>query len=169
MLFLTQFSSSLLQSPVVVAPIESWVLCRIFLKKSGSKNDDENLQTGVDHTVVRRSKTTIRPAFYDFMTKEKKRADLNLAPTSSSSGSSGVTQVSSNESEENEESSSCNSLPYFRRKQQQQSMKLSKISSLICTSKISNQDSGFSQLEITHLMEIQSLVFLKKNQENQPK
>ena len=57
--------------------------------------------------------------FYDFMTKEKKRADLNLAPTSSSSGSSGVTQVSSNESEENEESSSCNSLPYFRRKQQQ--------------------------------------------------
>ena len=102
-----------------MAPIESWVLCRIFLKKRGSKNDDENVQTGVDHTVVRKPKSTTRPVFYDFMTKEKKRADLNLAPTSSSSGSSGVTQVSSNESEENEESSSCNSLPYFRRKQQQ--------------------------------------------------
>ncbi|KAF4390517.1 NAC domain-containing protein 83 [Cannabis sativa] len=111
---------SLHQSPVVVAPMESWVLCRIFLKKRGNKNEDENLQTGVDHIVVRKVKSTTKPVFYDFMTKEKKRADLNLAPTSSSSGSSGVTQVSSNESEEHEESSSCNSFPYFRRKQQQQ-------------------------------------------------
>lgn len=94
--------------------MENWVLCRIFLKKRGSKNEDENLQTGVDHAVVRKPRIT-RPVFYDFMTKD--RANLNLAPTSSSSGSSGITEVSSNESDDHEESSSCNSFPYFRRKQ----------------------------------------------------
>ncbi|PON91834.1 NAC domain containing protein [Trema orientale] len=100
------------QSPVV--PMESWVLCRIFLKKRGSKSEEENLQTGVDHAVVRKPRIA-KPVFYDFMTKG--RANLNLAPASSSSGSSGITEVSSNESDDHEENSSCNSFPYFRRKQ----------------------------------------------------
>ncbi|KAG6429330.1 hypothetical protein SASPL_107379 [Salvia splendens] len=62
-------------------PQESWVLCRIFLKRRGNNN-------------------TPAPVFYDFMPKEK---------ANTSSGSSGITQLSSSEVEE--ESSSCNSFP----------------------------------------------------------
>ncbi|KAH7516775.1 NAC domain-containing protein 83 [Ziziphus jujuba] len=97
-----------------VVPMENWVLCRIFLKKRGSKNEDEQVQSGNEVQIIRKPRSA-RPVFYDFMTKD--RADLNLAPCSSSSGSSGITEVSSNESDDHEESSSCNSFPYFRRKQ----------------------------------------------------
>ena len=94
--------------------MENWVLCRIFLKKRGSKNEEENSQ------VVAKKPRNDRPVFYDFMTKER-RADLNLAPSSSSSGSSGITDLSSNESDDHEESTSnCNTstaFPYCRRKQ----------------------------------------------------
>ncbi|KAL5552541.1 hypothetical protein UlMin_039942 [Ulmus minor] len=98
-------------------PMENWVLCRIFLKKRGNKNEEEQqVGNGGDQVVVRkqRNTTTTRPVFYDFMTKE--RADLNVAPPSTSSGSSGITDVCSNETEEHEESSSCNSFPHFRKK-----------------------------------------------------
>lgn len=94
--------------------MENWVLCRIFLKKRGSKNEDEQVQSGNEVQIIRKPRSA-RPVFYDFMTKD--RADLNLAPCSSFSGSSGITEVSSNESDDHEESSSCNSFPYFRRKQ----------------------------------------------------
>lgn len=57
---------------------EKWVVCRIFLKKRGTKNQN--------------------PVFYDFL-----RSD-----SSSSSGSSGITQVSCNESDDHEESSKTN-------------------------------------------------------------
>ncbi|KAL1550486.1 NAC domain-containing protein 83-like [Salvia divinorum] len=72
---------------------ESWVLCRIFLKRRG------NNKAGGDDAPA--------PVFYDFMAKEK---------ANTSSGSSGITQLSSSEVEE--ESSSCNSFPStFKRKQ----------------------------------------------------
>ncbi|KAH8522431.1 hypothetical protein Peur_040944 [Populus x canadensis] len=101
------------QGPVVV-PMENWVLCRIFLKKRGTKNEEENIQVGNDNRLPKLRAT--EPVFYDFMTKEK-TTDLNLAPSSSSSGSSGITEeVSCNESDDHEESSSCNSFPCVRRK-----------------------------------------------------
>ncbi|KAF3432341.1 hypothetical protein FNV43_RR27081 [Rhamnella rubrinervis] len=101
-----------------VMPMENWVLCRIFLKKRGSQNEDQQAQSGNgnEQQIAPRTKNT-RPVFYDFMRKE--RANLNLVPCSSSSGSSGITEISSNESDDLDESSSCNSFPYFRRKQQQ--------------------------------------------------
>ncbi|KAJ6428427.1 hypothetical protein OIU84_023788 [Salix udensis] len=70
------------QGPAVV-PVENWVLCRIFLKKRGSKNEEENIQAGNDNRLPKLR--TTKPVFYDFMTKEK-TTDLNLAPSSSSSG-----------------------------------------------------------------------------------
>ncbi len=103
----TQNKNSI-QSPVMT--VENWVLCRIFLKKRSAKNEDAetcNVNGG-------RKLRTSKPVFYDFMRKE--RADLNLAPTSSSSGTSGITEISSSESDDHEESS-CNSFPCFRRKQ----------------------------------------------------
>lgn len=113
-MFVNGYFHVLLQSHV---PVNNWVLCRIFLKKRGSgKNEEEQVQgqaCNVDR-VVKKPRIT-RPVFYDFMTKD--RANLSLAPCSSSSGSSGVTDVVSSETEEHEESSSCNSLSYFRRKQ----------------------------------------------------
>ncbi|KAK4413591.1 NAC domain-containing protein 83 [Sesamum alatum] len=78
---------------------ENWVLCRIFLKRRSSKNDDEAAATENGGPA---------PVFYDFMAKE--RADLNLLPANSSSGSSGITEISNrNEPDDHEESSSCNS------------------------------------------------------------
>ena len=85
--------------------MENWVLCRIFLKKRSSKNEDESTQLNNG------------PVFYDFLAKE--RADLNLTPVCSSSGSSGITEVSCHELDDHEEeNSSCfNSLSSsFRRK-----------------------------------------------------
>lgn len=108
---LTKLVLFLLQSNVV--PIENWVLCRIFLKKRGSKNEDDQAQSGNERQhMVRRPKSP-RPVFYDFMRKD--RANLNFVPSSSTSGSSGITEVSSNESDDHEESSSCNNFPKFRK------------------------------------------------------
>ncbi|XP_039047776.1 NAC domain-containing protein 83-like isoform X2 [Hibiscus syriacus] len=90
-------------------PMENWVLCRIFLKKRSTKNDEGGLQ----QQSCSKPRTKSRPVFYDFLTKNK--TDLNLVP-SSSSVSSGITQVSSNDTDDHEESSCCDSFPYFRRK-----------------------------------------------------
>ncbi|KAK8665601.1 hypothetical protein V6N13_005766 [Hibiscus sabdariffa] len=96
------------------APMENWVLCRIFLKKRSDKNDGEGLQQSCNNRKVGKLKTTSRPVFYDFLTKD--RTDLKLVDSASSSVSSGITQVSSNDTDDREESSCCNSSPYFRRK-----------------------------------------------------
>ncbi|KAK6922449.1 NAC domain [Dillenia turbinata] len=96
--------------------MENWVLCRIFLKKRSSKNEEEILPSYCNENGVQNVGTTTTPVFYEFLRKEE-RADLNLVPTSSSSGSSGITEVSCNGCpEEHEESSSCNSFSTFRRK-----------------------------------------------------
>lgn len=96
--------------------LESWVLCRIFLKKRSNKTEDEENSNNNENGVRRVRNNNGKPVlFYDFM--RKNGTDLNLMPSSSSSGSSGVTEVTTcNESEDHEESS-CNSFPYFRRKQ----------------------------------------------------
>uniref|UniRef100_A0A2P2JQL0 NAC domain-containing protein n=2 Tax=Rhizophora mucronata TaxID=61149 RepID=A0A2P2JQL0_RHIMU len=99
-----------IQSPLV--PMESWILCRIFFKKRGTKSGEDNTLMGEDDKVCKLRAT--RPVFYEFLTKD--RTALNLAPSSSSSGSSGITEVSSNESDDHEESSRCKDFPYFRRK-----------------------------------------------------
>ncbi|XP_043726053.1 NAC domain-containing protein 83-like isoform X2 [Telopea speciosissima] len=83
--------------------VEDWVLCRIFLKRRSTKNDDEVFS---------------RPSFIDFMMVRDKN-DSAPAPSSSSSscsGSSGITEVCSGGSD-HEESSSCNSFSssYCRR------------------------------------------------------
>ncbi|GMI79810.1 VND-interacting 2, NAC domain containing protein 83 [Hibiscus trionum] len=95
------------QTQTNAVPMENWVLCRIFLKKRSAKTDEEDQKVG-------KLRTTSRPVFYDFLTKD--RTDLNLVPSSSSSVSSGITQVSSNDTDDHEESSCGNSFPYFRRK-----------------------------------------------------
>ncbi|GMP82255.1 hypothetical protein CsSME_00036646 [Camellia sinensis var. sinensis] len=87
------------------ASMENWVLCRIFLKKRVTKNEEEITQSRNCETV---------PVFYNFMAKE--RTVLDLIPACSSSGSSGVTEVSDHESDGHEESSSCHSFSSFRRK-----------------------------------------------------
>ncbi|XP_059278243.1 NAC domain-containing protein 83-like [Lycium ferocissimum] len=104
-------------------PIQgNWVICRIFLKRRGNKNDqDENMTT---HNEVFNSRnrgaiTTITTSekkkpvlFYDFMAREH----LNGVAAVSSSNS-GITELSTtNESDDHEESSTFNSLTTFRRK-----------------------------------------------------
>ncbi|CAN1131167.1 hypothetical protein LINPERHAP2_LOCUS6243 [Linum perenne] len=62
----------------------NWVLCRIFLKKRGSKNDDK-IKLGTETTASTASKLktwTRKPVFYEFMTKG--RRDLNIVPCGSS-------------------------------------------------------------------------------------
>ncbi|KAK9276081.1 hypothetical protein L1049_005612 [Liquidambar formosana] len=92
--------------------MENWVLCRIFLKRRSTKNDEENEQSAVDD--IGRNIRVGTKVFYDFMAKD--RTDLNLAPACSSSGSSGITEISCNELEDHEESSCCNSFSSFKRK-----------------------------------------------------
>ncbi|OVA09625.1 NAC domain [Macleaya cordata] len=87
-------SKSSIQNSVV--QMEDWVLCRIFLKKRNSKNDDE-----IANRVT-------RPGYIDFM-NEKKTDVRPSSSSSSSSASSGVTDVSSTASD-NDENSSCNSI-----------------------------------------------------------
>ncbi|XP_023513922.1 NAC domain-containing protein 83-like [Cucurbita pepo subsp. pepo] len=95
------------------APMENWVLCRIFLKKRNGQQSEEEK----DAISNRKSRRIGKPVFYEFMRKERGETDLNLAPSSSSSGSSGLTEISNNELDDHEESSSsCNTFPYFRRK-----------------------------------------------------
>ncbi|KAG5521766.1 hypothetical protein RHGRI_034104 [Rhododendron griersonianum] len=94
--------------------MEDWVICRIFLKKRGTKHEEEMTKSYNCEKVG--SVGENGPVFYDFLGKE--RADLNLIPVSSSSGSSGVTEVSSHESSDHdhEESNSCYSFSSIRRK-----------------------------------------------------
>ncbi|CAI0381375.1 unnamed protein product [Linum tenue] len=116
---------------------KNWVLCRIFLKKRGANNKNEeetrssikfgdqkngiNLPSPQPKTGTT-TPTTRKVVFYNFMKKDNKTRDLNVVPCGSSSASSGITEVSSNESKENEgeeeeSSSNCHySFPYFRRK-----------------------------------------------------
>lgn len=82
-------------------PLENWVLCRIFLKKRGSKNEEEAVP------VIGDRPASPGPVFYDFMAKE--RADLNEVPANSSSGSSGITEISKRNEPDDHEESSCNS------------------------------------------------------------
>ncbi|XP_016472368.1 NAC domain-containing protein 83-like [Nicotiana tabacum] len=90
--------------PKKIPTQENWVLCRIFLKRGGSKNEDENM-THMLNTTSCRAGANSKLVFYDFM-----RRDLHRVPCSSSvSGSSGITELSTNESDEHEDSSSCNS------------------------------------------------------------
>ncbi|CAH9082524.1 unnamed protein product [Cuscuta epithymum] len=99
---------------------DNWVICRIFLKKrAGAKTGEdeiENMRGVAPANIV----NTIEPVFYNFLAR-RERADLNVAPASSSSGSSGVTVVSAfhltedDHAEEEEDSSSCCNSS-FRRK-----------------------------------------------------
>ncbi|OWM89804.1 NAC domain-containing protein 83-like [Punica granatum] len=105
------------QSPE--APIENWVLCRIFLKRRSSTNlKNEDVKTEVhEDEEVRKARKNGKPVYYEFFTrKDRTRTDLNLVPCSSSSGSSGLTNISSNHKnkglEDHEESSSCNSFNF---------------------------------------------------------
>ncbi|XP_076908185.1 NAC domain-containing protein 83-like [Bidens hawaiensis] len=81
---------------------ENWVICRIFLKKKGSKVSKNN-EAG--NGIISECKSVkSKPFFYDFMaTSKKQRTDLNITPDSSSSGSSGITDDggSCDEHEEN--------------------------------------------------------------------
>lgn len=94
--------------------MENWVLCRIFLKKRGTKNEEEDITKSSNGNKGRSGGNSKAVRFYDFMAKEKK-TDLNEAPACSSS--SGITEVSSTQSDEHEEEiSNCNNLSTFRRK-----------------------------------------------------
>lgn len=105
------------------SPQENWVLCRIFLKKRGARNEEDNnnnhnnlVDAMNNNNRAGANLRNIKPVFYDFLARE--RADLNRAPASSSSGSSGVTEVSCNDKTDNdheENSSSSNSFTTFTR------------------------------------------------------
>ncbi|KAK9063554.1 hypothetical protein SSX86_017424 [Deinandra increscens subsp. villosa] len=77
--------------------MQNWVICRIFLKKRGSKvGKNDSIGVISDYKSVKS-----KPIFYDFMAASKKRrTDLNLAPVSSSSGSSGITDDNEHEEED---------------------------------------------------------------------
>eukprot|EP00262_Sarcandra_glabra_P002767 TRINITY_DN13161_c0_g1_i1.p1 TRINITY_DN13161_c0_g1~~TRINITY_DN13161_c0_g1_i1.p1 ORF type:complete len:259 (-),score=57.09 TRINITY_DN13161_c0_g1_i1:297-1073(-) len=89
--------------------MEDWVLCRIFLKKRSTKNDEEITQPCNNNPV--RNLGVARTGFIDFMMQQ--RTDLNFLPptTSSSSDSSDITEVSSNECVNGEISSFNSSFP----------------------------------------------------------
>ncbi|MFS7959152.1 putative transcription factor NAM family [Helianthus anomalus] len=82
--------------------MQNWVICKIFLKKRGSKVSKYNEETIGIISDCKSVKSKL--VFYDFMSASKKRrTDLNLTPVSSSSGSSGITDDagSCDEHEEN--------------------------------------------------------------------
>ncbi|QCE12996.1 hypothetical protein DEO72_LG10g4247 [Vigna unguiculata] len=94
----------LLNSPSQ-APMENWVLCRIFLKRrSGGRNGEEKEMESLRGKVDSRKVRKLKMVFYDFLAQSKTDC--------SSSAGSGITH----ESDENEESSSSNTFPYVRRK-----------------------------------------------------
>lgn len=85
-------------------PLQNWVLCRIFLKRTTSNRDYGNSK-----------ERRCRPVFYDFLAH--KSAGLKLVQTSSTStATSGITELSSANEAPEEDTTSCNSLPHFRRK-----------------------------------------------------
>ncbi|KAF8400024.1 hypothetical protein HHK36_015898 [Tetracentron sinense] len=88
--------------------MEDWVLCRIFLKKRNTENDDDKAQPCNEKRA--QHLRVARPSFIDFMNRD--RTDSGPPPPSPSSGSSGMTEVSSSGSD-HEESSSCNSFSSF--------------------------------------------------------
>ncbi|KAJ0896114.1 putative transcription factor NAM family [Helianthus annuus] len=65
--------------------MENWVICKIFLKKRGSKVSKYNEETIGIISDCRSVKSKL--VFYDFMpASKKKRTDLNSTSVSSSSG-----------------------------------------------------------------------------------
>ncbi|KAJ0896087.1 hypothetical protein HanRHA438_Chr08g0330491 [Helianthus annuus] len=82
--------------------MENWAICKIFLKKRGSKVSKYNDETIGIISDCKSVKSKL--VFYDFMSASKKRrTDLNLTLVSSSSGSSRITDDagSCDEHEEN--------------------------------------------------------------------
>ncbi|MFS7959133.1 putative transcription factor NAM family [Helianthus anomalus] len=82
--------------------MENWVICKIFLKKRGSKVSKYNEETIGIISDCKSVKAKL--VFYDFMSaSKKKRTDLHSTSVSSSSGSSGITDDagSCDEHEEN--------------------------------------------------------------------
>ncbi|XP_010549298.1 PREDICTED: NAC domain-containing protein 83-like isoform X2 [Tarenaya hassleriana] len=78
---------------------ESWVLCRIFLKKRNKETEEEKSE-GRERNLEKKSPLL----FYDFMKREK-TCDLNLSPSSPSACSSGVTETTSSSSSDDEQTS----------------------------------------------------------------
>lgn len=101
-----------LLTPPPQGSLDNWVLCRIFLKKRGTKNDNP-VEIPQSRLHTHKANRALTPVFYDFMANNNNRSnsnrkttrDLNLAPASSSSGSSGITEASSDGPEE---TTSCN-------------------------------------------------------------
>lgn len=96
---------------------ENWVLCRIFLKRRDSKNEEENITHEVFNSRNTRANSgnKKKPVFYDFMAREGEDLNGSVAASTSFSGSSGIThELTTNESDDHEESSSFTT---FRRKQ----------------------------------------------------
>ncbi|XP_071736396.1 NAC domain-containing protein 83-like [Rutidosis leptorrhynchoides] len=123
-------------TPTQIQGKENWVLCRIFLKKrgAGNGNNDCNTRNGKETVLVfedeneevKNSKS--KPIlFYDFLaTSKEKTSDLILLPASSSSGSSGITvdascgyQISDQHQNDERSTSSenCDQVSTFRTKQ----------------------------------------------------
>ncbi|GJY72863.1 NAC domain-containing protein 83-like protein [Tanacetum coccineum] len=79
---------------------KSWVLCRIFLNKRGTKKEEEkDTKETIEVENVDKNmemmKQKMKPVFYDFLTamstRKEKTGDLNLVAAYASSGSSAVT------------------------------------------------------------------------------
>ncbi|XP_070044370.1 NAC domain-containing protein 83-like [Nicotiana tomentosiformis] len=88
---------------------EKWVLCRIFLKRRDSKNEEENITHEVfnNRNTRANSGNKKKPMFYDFMAREREDLNGSVAASTSFSGSSGIThELTTNESDDHEESSS---------------------------------------------------------------
>ncbi|KAJ4974588.1 hypothetical protein NE237_007762 [Protea cynaroides] len=88
-------------------PVENWVLCRIFLKKRTTRNNEEIFSQPRKENRVGNLKVAL-PSFIDFMKVRDKNESVPAPPSSSScSGSSGITEVCSSGSDHEESSSSC--------------------------------------------------------------
>ncbi|XP_043707033.1 NAC domain-containing protein 83-like [Telopea speciosissima] len=97
--------------------VENWVLCRIFLKKRSTKNEEENFSKPWKENRVENLGMG-RPSFIDFMRVTDKNEPVPPPPSSSScSDSSGITEVCSSGSDHEESNSCCNSFSssYCRR------------------------------------------------------
>ncbi|XP_042499190.1 NAC domain-containing protein 83-like [Macadamia integrifolia] len=92
--------------------MENWVLCRIFLKKRSTKNDEENFSQPWKENRVGNLRMG-RPSFIDFMRVKNKNepvpAPVPSSSSSSCSGSSGITEICSSGSDHEESNSCCNS------------------------------------------------------------
>ncbi|KAK9277946.1 hypothetical protein L1049_027503 [Liquidambar formosana] len=88
--------------------MEDWALCRIFLRKTSTKNGNAIIQTSMDNQV--RNVGVARPKFFDSILGENTNLSLisSMPSSPSSSNSSAITEVSSTGSD-HEESNECNS------------------------------------------------------------